>query len=119
MHSDSRSVPTLHGTSRKSNLHRATRGIRRPRQRILVVDDDTTLQELLTTFLGKGYEIEAAMTGAEALGKVCQEAIDLVVLDHRLPDRTGLEVLAELRSTCPGLPVLMLTGYGSEWICAA
>ena len=89
------------------------------RQRILVVDDDVTLQELLTTFLGKGYEIEAAMTGAEALGKVCQEAVDLVVLDHRLPDRTGLEVLAELRATCPGLPVLMLTGYGSEWICAA
>jgi len=119
MHSGSRSVPALRGTSRRSGLRSATHGMRRARQRILVVDDDVTLQEVLTTFLGERYEIRAAMTGAEALRRVCQEPIDLVVLDHRLPDRTGLEVLTEFRSLCPGLPVIMLTGYGSEWICAA
>jgi two-component system response regulator YesN len=59
------------------------------------------------------------MTGADALARVCHEPIDLVMLDHRLPDRTGLEVLTELRSIRPSLPVVMLTGFGSEWICAA
>jgi DNA-binding response OmpR family regulator len=41
------------------------------------------------------------------------------VLEHRLPDRTGLDVLIELRSIHPTLPVVMLTGYGSESICAS
>jgi YesN/AraC family two-component response regulator len=48
-----------------------------------------------------------------------REPVELVVLDHRLPDRTGLEILTDLRSIRPNLPVVMLTGYGSEWICAA
>ena len=87
--------------------------------RILVADDDVTLQDLLTSFLGKEYEVSPATTGADALARVCHEPVDLVVLDHRLPDRTGLDVLAELKSIRPSLPVVMLTGYGSEWICAA
>jgi YesN/AraC family two-component response regulator len=94
-------------------------GIGRRLQRILAVDDDVTIQEVLTFFLGRAYEVKSATTGADALARVCHERVDLVVLDHRLPDRTGLDVLAELRSIRPSLPVVMLTGYGSEWICAA
>lgn len=89
------------------------------RQRILVVDDDATVQEVLTFFLGDAYEVRSATTGADALVKLCHGPVDLVVLDHRLPDRTGLEILTDLRSIRPNLPVIMLTGYGSEWICAA
>ncbi len=88
-------------------------------QHILAVDDDVTLQEILTFFLGKAYEVRRAATGADALARVRHEPVDLVVLDYRLPDRTGLEILSELRSIRPSLPVVMLTGYGSEWICAA
>ena len=88
-------------------------------RRILVADDDVTLQDILTFFLGKDYEVRPATTGADALTRVCHEPVDLVVLDHRLPDRSGLDVLAELKSIRPRLPVIMLTGYGSEWICAA
>jgi len=88
-------------------------------QRIFVVDDDPTVQELLKSFLGKAYEVSSATTAADALVKVRREPIDLVVLDHRLPDRTGLDVLVELRSIRQNLPVVMLTGFGSEWICAA
>jgi len=88
-------------------------------KRILAVDDDVTLHDVLTFFLGKGYDVRPATTGADALAKVCHETVDLVILDHRLPDRTGLDVLAELKSIRPSLPVVMLTGYGSEWICAA
>jgi YesN/AraC family two-component response regulator len=84
-----------------------------------VVDDDATVQEVLTFFLGDAYEIRPATTGVDALVKLCHGPVDLVVLDHRLPDRTGLEILTDLRSIRPNLPVIMLTGYGSEWICAA
>jgi len=89
------------------------------RQQILVVDDEAVIPEMIRFFLGKAYEIRAATTGAEALMSVRRDRVDLVVLDHRLPDRTGLDVLIELRSTHPFLPVIMLTGYGSEWICAS
>jgi two-component system response regulator YesN len=88
-------------------------------QQVLAIDDDSTIQDILTVFLGDGYEVSAATTGAEALAKVRRESVDLVVLDHRLPDRTGLDILPELRFIRPHLPVIMLTGYGSEWICAA
>jgi len=94
-------------------------GIGRRLQRILAVDDDVTIQEVLTFFLGRAYEVKSATTGADALTRVCHERVDLVVLDHRLPDCTGLEVLTELKSIRPSLPVVMLTGYGSEWICSA
>ena len=119
MYPDSRNVPPLRGGSWHSAAGNATHGTGSARRRVLVVDDDVTLEEVLIVFLGEAYEISAATTGAEALRKVCHEPTHLVVLDHRLPDRTGLEVLTELRSTWPSLPVLMLTGYGSEWICAA
>src|SRR5215470_12284947 len=88
-------------------------------QRILAVDDDLTLQDILTCFLGDTYKILPAATGADALEKLCREPVDLVLLDHRLPDVTGLEILNQLRSIRPNLPVVMLTGYGSEWIGAA
>ena len=90
-----------------------------PRQQILVVDDDAIIPEIIRLFLGKSYEITTATKGADALVRVRRDRLDLVVLDHRLPDRTGLDVLMELRSIHPALPVVMLTGYGSEWICSS
>ena len=94
-------------------------GVGKPPQQILVVDDDVTLQEILGFFLGEACEVRSSATGADALLRVCHEPVDLVVLDYRLPDRTGLEILTDLRAIRPNLPVVMLTGYGSEWICAA
>ena len=88
-------------------------------RRILVVDDDVTVHEVLTFFLGDAYEVTPATSGADALLKLSREPVDLVMLDHRLPDCTGLEILSKLRSIHPNLPVVMLTGCGSEWICAA
>ena len=94
-------------------------GVTVGRRQILVVDDDAIIPEIFRLFLGKSYEITTATTGAGALVRVRRGRVDLVVLDHRLPDRTGLDVLVELRSIHPTLPVVMLTGYGSEWICAS
>jgi YesN/AraC family two-component response regulator len=87
-------------------------------KQILVIDDDAIIPEIISFFLGEMHEIRAATTGAQALHSLRRYRVDLVVLDHRLPDCTGLEVLIELKSIRPALPVIMLTGYGSEWICA-
>jgi len=88
-------------------------------RRILAVDDDSTVQDILSFFLGDAYEVRLVTTAADAIVTLRREQVDLVVLDHRLPDRTGLELLPELKSICTHLPVVMLTAYGSEWICAA
>jgi two-component system, response regulator YesN len=88
------------------------------RQHILVVDDDATIQEVLTFFLRGAYDVEHAATAGDALLKLQRDPVDLVLLDHRLPDRMGLDILPELRSIRSNLPVIMMTGYGSEWICA-
>jgi two-component system, response regulator YesN len=88
-------------------------------KRILAIDDDTTVRDVLTLFLGDRYAVSAVTSGSDALVRLRYESVDLALLDHRLPDCTGLDILPELRSIRPNLPVIMLTGYGSEWICAA
>jgi YesN/AraC family two-component response regulator len=89
------------------------------RERILVVEDDRAVREVVSLCLSDGYEVTQATTGAEALRIVRRELIAAVVLDYRLPDRSGLEVLTEIRSAQSGLPVIMMTGYGSEHVCAS
>jgi two-component system response regulator YesN len=88
-------------------------------KQILVVEDDPNVRELLLDLLGAMHEVRPARTGAEALAILKAEDLALIVLDYLLPDRTGLEVLAEIRATRPTLPVIMITGYGFEWLCAS
>lgn len=86
---------------------------------ILIVDDDPSIRELIALALGRAHEVKHAGTAAEALGFLRHHPAAAVVLDHRLPDRTGLEMLADIRSLQPGLPVILVTGYGSERVCAS
>jgi YesN/AraC family two-component response regulator len=89
------------------------------RPQVLLVDDERRLREIVTLFLSEAYEVKQAATGAEAISIVRREPVAAVVLDYRLPDRSGLEVLIEIRSARPLLPVVMMTGYGSEALCAS
>ena len=89
-----------------------------PRQ-ILLIEDDENVADVLALFLGDAYDVMRARTGAEALTLLRGHPVDLVVLDHRLPDGTGLDFLGEIRGIRPRLPVIMMTGYGSEWLCAS
>jgi len=86
---------------------------------ILVVDDDHAVRELIALALDNTYDVKHATTVAGALGILHREEVAAVVLDYRLPDGTGLEVLDDIKSTQPNVPVIMITGYGSEWICAS
>ena len=88
-------------------------------RQILVVEDDHNVRELLLDLLGAMHDVRPARTGAEALAILKAEELALIVLDYLLPDRTGLEVLAEIKATRPRLPVIMITGYDFEWLCAS
>ncbi|WP_323080142.1 response regulator transcription factor [Klebsiella quasipneumoniae] len=83
---------------------------------ILVVDDDIAMGELLSDVLGAhAFEVLVCQTGGDALATVAQRAdIALVLLDMILPDTNGLQVLQQLQRTRPELPVVMLSGLGSE-----
>ena len=78
--------------------------------RLLVVDDDRALRDVLRRALGlSGYEVRLSENGAEALSAVVEDAPDAVVLDVGLPDIDGLEVCRLLRREGNRVPVLMLT----------
>jgi DNA-binding NtrC family response regulator len=82
--------------------------------RILLVEDRDSLRRLLARALADdGYEVAAAATGGEAVARLDEQTFDLVLTDLKLPDRSGLEVLAASRQVQPRVPVVVLTGYGS------
>jgi two-component system response regulator YesN len=89
------------------------------RSRILVVEDDRFCRELIALALDDTYDVLHAMTAAEAMRIFAEQIVAAVVLDFRLPDATGLDVLMRLRSARPHVPVIMITGFGSEWLCAS
>jgi len=84
------------------------------RGRILVIDDEADIRESLQTLLEmESYQVELASNGAEGLAKLEASAYDLVLLDLMMPDRSGMEVLADIRQRDRETPVVMITAYGS------
>jgi len=77
---------------------------------VLVVDDDAPIRELLHLFLDEEYVVVDAAHGRTALALVLAQRVDLVLLDILLPDVDGLEILQELKTMAPDLPVIMTTG---------
>jgi DNA-binding response OmpR family regulator len=83
--------------------------------RVLVVDDDPQARELLREFLtAKQYEVVEAATGAEGLRRAREDRPHLVLLDINLPDKSGLEVLREVKAFDPAMGVIMVTGIQEE-----
>ena len=84
------------------------------RGRILVVDDEPDIREVLEALLAnEGYSVELAPNAAEGLRLMEAHGYDLVLLDLMLPDRSGMEVLREVRQRDRETPIFMLTAYGS------
>jgi len=81
---------------------------------VLVVDDNLDVRESLQTLLEmEGYSTDGAESGEEGLSKIGERVHDLVLLDIGLPDRSGLEVLSDIRDRNPELPVIMITAQGT------
>jgi DNA-binding NtrC family response regulator len=82
------------------------------KNRILVVDDEEALRTVLSTELSsEGYEVSAAADGNEAIDLVKENNYDLVLLDIKMPNVDGFEVLKFVKGTKPDIKVIMLTGF--------
>lgn len=95
--------------------------------RILCVDDEPNIRLLFEQELGdEGYAVETASSGTEALERIGANTPDLLLLDIRMEDMTGLELLQRIRAAHPDLPVIMVTAVrglrdditveGDEWV---
>lgn len=83
--------------------------------KILVVDDETEVAEIIKSFLSrKGYAVSTADTAESALKTAAAERPDLVLLDVRLGDCSGLDVLSSLKKMYPEVKVVMLTGLADD-----
>ncbi len=84
-----------------------------PKETVLVVDDERLVRWSLQQKLQQwGYNVSMAEDGATALGRVQIDNPDLITLDIKLPDTTGIEVLSELRNRNVNVPVIMITAFG-------
>lgn len=82
--------------------------------RILLVDDEADLVEFLAQLLlKKGFTVTATNSGAEALEAVANQIFDVAILDLKMPEMDGIEVLEKIRAVQPFLEAIMLTGHGS------
>jgi two-component system response regulator PilR (NtrC family) len=82
--------------------------------RVLVVDDEEVIRDILATLLEReGWQVTTASNGTRALSAFDAEPHDIVLLDLMLPDRPGLEVLAEIRRRDPDAVVVIVTAYSS------
>ena len=82
--------------------------------RILIVDDEKSIRRTLREILEyEGFDVDEAVDGEDALAKVNSSSFDLVLLDVKMPKRDGMEVLGEVGTTFPELPVVMISGHGT------
>ncbi len=82
---------------------------------ILIVDDEKNIRDLLRTTLERfGYAPVEVSTGKACLDMLHSMTPDLILLDYKLPDVSGLEVLKEIRTTLPDVGVVLMTAYGDE-----
>jgi DNA-binding NtrC family response regulator len=83
-------------------------------QRILIVEDEAPMSELLMSFFSeKGYKVNAAQNGEEAIARLAEQDYALVVTDIKLPGMSGLELLARIRLEWPEVAVVIMTAFSS------
>jgi len=80
--------------------------------RILVVDDDESIRKVLATILEeKGYVVDTAENGKEAIEKSHANFYNLALIDIRLPDMEGIKLLTAMKETTPKMVKIIITGY--------
>jgi len=80
--------------------------------RILIVDDDEDIRKVLTTILeDEGYIVESVGTAKKAIAKTGKKFYNLALIDIRLPDMEGIELLTRMKDTTPKMRKIIITGY--------
>jgi len=85
-------------------------------KRVLVVDDNEVILDILKQFLGRGYTVEVVGNASLALASVVQKTPDVILLDVRMPGVDGLSLLKSLRDMGVQTPVFVMTGYDSTQV---
>jgi DNA-binding response OmpR family regulator len=81
---------------------------------ILIVDDDKSILRILTRILQKqGYKTQTAETGREAEDEINKQSYDLALIDVKLPDTDGVDLLQKMQATRPNMIKIILTGFAS------
>jgi DNA-binding NtrC family response regulator len=80
--------------------------------RILVIDDDENIRKILVAILtDEGYQVETAATARKAVERTKKEFYNVALIDIRLPDMEGIELLTRLKPTTPRMRKIIVTGY--------
>ena len=83
-------------------------------KQILIVDDDEAIRITMKAILeDEGYFVDLASTGKEAIQKTEQKSYNIALLDIRLPDMEGVELLGQMKDSTPRMRKIMVTGYPS------
>jgi DNA-binding NtrC family response regulator len=91
-----------------------SKGVEQSKARLLLIDDDDAFRQVMASELNRrGYPVTVASTGEEALRQAAKAEADVTLLDLRLPDMDGIQVLKLLREQNPAMAVVMLTGHGT------
>ena len=85
-----------------------------PKKSILIVDDNIAHRTMLRILLDWDYEIFEADDGSTAIEKLEENSFDLVIMDIRMPNISGLEALDTIKMLKPATPVVMMTAYWSD-----
>ncbi len=81
--------------------------------RVLVIDDDPLVCRSCQRILQDHYEVTLTATGREGLGALRERRFDLALVDLKLPDVGGMEILAAVPDCCPDMPIIMITGFST------
>ncbi len=80
--------------------------------RILIVDDDENIRKVLAMILeDEGYSVDQAETAKQAIEKTKKNVYNIALIDIRLPDMEGIELLTKMRDTVPRMRKIIITGY--------
>ncbi len=103
------------GRGARAAVATTTRPVPDRRPRILVVDDEAGIRELLSKTLALAeYDVDAAAGGQEALERLRADHYDLVITDLKMPGVDGLTLIREARRFLPQLPIIIITGFSTE-----
>jgi len=82
---------------------------------ILIVDDEAIVRDSIGDWLRTaGYSVQEAETGEQALELIAQQDFSLIVLDVRLPGKSGIQVLKEVKAAKPSIKTIIITAFPSE-----
>jgi len=83
-------------------------------KKILLIDDENSVHYAFKRVLGNSYELISALTASQAREKFFTEDLDLILLDLKLPDGNGLDLLKEFKALKPEVPIIVITAFADS-----